>query len=116
MVLRHKGGELSLLASSLRLDTSQEATITGTEGRLKLHNPWWAPTNLTLYRGEKVETIEVPCPLNGYNYEALEVNRCLREGRLESDIMPLKDTLAVLETLGTLRYPVGLTLSGGGLT
>lgn len=107
-VLQHAGGELSLLASSLQLDTSQEATITGTEGRLKLHAPWWAPTNLTLYRGEAAESIEVPCPLNGYNYEALEVNRCLREGLLESEIMPLSATLDVLETLDTLRAQWGL--------
>ena len=108
VVLKHENGELSLLASSLRLDTSQEAMITGTEGRLKLHGPWWAPTNLTLYKGEEAESIEVPCPLNGYNYEALEVNRCLREGWLESETMSHGDTLAVLETLDTLRAQWGL--------
>ena len=108
VMLQHKGGELSMLASSLRLDTSQEALITGTEGRLKLHSPWWAPTNLTLVRGEEVELFEIPCPLNGYNYEALEVNRCLRGGQLESETMPLKDTLAVLGTLDTLRAAWGL--------
>ena len=108
VLLQHAGGELSLLASSLRLDTSQEAIITGTEGRLKLHAPWWGPTNLTLYRGEEEEVLEIPCPLNGYNYEALEVNRCLREGVSESETMSLSDTLAVLETLDTLRAQWGL--------
>ena len=48
---------------------------------------------------------------NGYQYEAAEVVRCLREGRLESDIMPLEQTLIVLRTmdrllaLWRLRYP-----------
>jgi predicted dehydrogenase len=40
---------------------------------------------------------------NGYHYEAEEVARCVRSGRLESEIMPLSETLAVLETMDGIR-------------
>jgi len=40
---------------------------------------------------------------NGYNYEAAEVIRCLREGVLESDLIPLDDTIAVMRTMDSLR-------------
>lgn len=44
---------------------------------------------------------------NGYNHEAVEVMRCLREGALESRIMPLDETVAVLETMDTIRGQLG---------
>jgi predicted dehydrogenase len=40
---------------------------------------------------------------NGYHYEAEEVSRCVRGGQLESKVMPLSETLAVLETMDRIR-------------
>jgi predicted dehydrogenase len=48
----------------------------------------------------------------GYQFEAAEVMRCLRSELLESPLMPLDETLAILETTDrlrrswSLRYPV----------
>lgn len=41
---------------------------------------------------------------NGYNYEAEEVMRCLQEGKLESQIMPLDETLSIMEAIDIVRY------------
>lgn len=43
---------------------------------------------------------------NGYFYEAEEVAACVRSGRTESAIMPLSDSVAVAETLDTLRAAI----------
>jgi predicted dehydrogenase len=40
---------------------------------------------------------------NGYQYQAIEVGRCLQAGLLESPLMPWTDTLQVLELMDTLR-------------
>ena len=40
---------------------------------------------------------------NGYQYQAIEVGRCLQAGLLESPLMPWSDTLQVLELMDTLR-------------
>lgn len=40
---------------------------------------------------------------NGYAHEAAEVHRCLREGLLESPLMPLDETLAVMRTVDAIR-------------
>ena len=36
---------------------------------------------------------------NGYNYEALEVMNCLKNGQLESEVMPLNETLKIMEAV-----------------
>ena len=52
--------------------------------------------------------IEPPRAGNGYNYEAMEVGRCMRAGKLESDIMPLNETLTIMKTLDTVRNRIGV--------
>lgn len=39
---------------------------------------------------------------NGYNYEAAEVVKCLQTGRLESELMPLSETIEIMETIESL--------------
>jgi predicted dehydrogenase len=109
MLFSHRQGQLSLLSTAIRLNTPFEATITGTKGYIRIHSPWWGPSNLTLHiEGKKHRKINVATPLNGYNYEALEVSQCLRDGKVESNIMPLDETLSIMKTLDTIRAQWGL--------
>ena len=57
---------------------------------------------LTL-KGKKDEVFDIPYSGNGLNYEAEEVMNCLREGRTESDIMPLDETLEIMKTFDQIR-------------
>lgn len=46
----------------------------------------------------KSDTVTVkPLAGNGYNYEAIEVMNCLKNAQLESKIMPLDETLKIME-------------------
>jgi predicted dehydrogenase len=53
--------------------------------------------------GRSAGTIRYPFEGNGYNYEAEEAMHCLRSGKLESPIMPLNETLEIMETMDTIR-------------
>ena len=108
MLFGYPGGALAVLSTAVRTNTPQEATIIGTEGRVRLHAPWWRPSKLTVSAGGADETSEPPKVGNGYNYEAVEVARCLREGLLESPTIPLEETLAIMKTLDRIREQFGL--------
>ena len=45
---------------------------------------------------------------NGYEYEAREVMACISAGKIDSEIMPLKQTLSIMQTMDTLRDEWGL--------
>jgi predicted dehydrogenase len=104
-VLLHEGGRVTTVASSRVTYDVKEAVVYGTAGRIEFHDPWYKPTKMTVHRqGHEPEQIEHP--LNdyiGYEYEAQEVMACIRAGRLESDVMPLSDTLTIMETLDRIR-------------
>ncbi len=59
--------------------------------------------------GGEEEHIDLPLEGNGYNYEAAEVGRCLRAGLKESDVMPLDETLALMELMDSIRAQWGLS-------
>lgn len=109
VVLGYDQGELALLASGVRTNTPQDAVIMGTEGFIRIHPPFWLSSRVSLTLGEQ-EPITVDCPYagNGYNCEAAEVARCVREGRIESETMSHAESLAILETMDAIRAKWGL--------
>ena len=112
VILEHQGGALAVLSSAIRAETPQEALIVGTEGSIRVCAPWWQPTRIILANKDGEETFSSPLPHNGYAYEAAEVMRCLREGLLESPLMPLAETLSIMHTLDTCRTQWGLRYPG----
>ena len=48
----------------------------------------------------------------GYQYEALEVMKCLDEGKLQSDIVPHSFSLDLMNTLDRIRSAAGIVFAG----
>ena len=55
------------------------------------------------------QRVKLPLEGNGFNYEVAEVGRCLRAGAVESEIMPLDETLGIMRILDRIRSLWGLT-------
>ncbi|MDB6122904.1 MAG: oxidoreductase domain protein [Pedosphaera sp.] len=109
MVLTHPGGELALLHTSIRTNTFHEATIVGTEGKIKLQPSWWQGTDMTLFLDDGgEELLEFPYTGNGYQFEAAAFMECLLGGKTECAIMPLDETLSIMKTMDGLRAQWGL--------
>ena len=109
VILAHKDGRLAVSSTAIRTRTMHEATIIGTEGWIRIDPPWWRTNGLTLtVHGKDPEHIDTPMTGNGYNYEAEEVMACIRAAKLESDIMPLDETLSIMRTLDAIRAQWGL--------
>ena len=108
-VLGYPGGALALASSAVQVSTPRDASIFGTRGSIRLHHPWWRAEQLTVTADDKTETLEFPVKGNGYEYQAEEVGRCLAAGKTESDVMPLDETVAIMETMDQIRSQWGLT-------
>ena len=108
-LFRHPGGALSVMHASIQAETSQEVVISGSEGRIRIERQCWRPQEILLTReDDSEERFSLPFEGNGFNYEAAEVMRLLRAGKKESEIMPLDESIAVMETLDAIRAQWGL--------
>ncbi len=111
IILGYENGALAVSYVTMRAGSPTEATLIGTRGRIHLHAQvgLFRPYKLTLFvEGQEARVIDVPYEGNGYQYEAVEVMHCLRTGKLESDIMPLEESLSIMKTLDMIREQWGL--------
>lgn len=107
-LFEYENGKTAMLNSAVRLNMENDAHIYGTKGSIYLpHFLFGAGAHLKTANGEAVE-FKDNRTLNGYIYEAEEAMRCLREGKTQSDIMPLEETLEIMKTMDTLRQQWGL--------
>ncbi len=107
--LRFSSGAVALIGASLSAETQQDATLAGRGARIRVHRPWWRPDTATVtFEDERTEELQRPFLGNGYPHELLEVARCVRAGLLESETMPLSETVAIMETVDAIRAQVGL--------
>lgn len=108
ILLGYDAGQIANLFCAIRTETLKEARIIGTEG--SIHIPeFWQATSATLIRTDRdpVHT-EIPFKNNGFENQAVEVINCLQQGKLESDVMPLDESLSIMKTMDTIRFQWGL--------
>jgi predicted dehydrogenase len=67
--------------------------------------------NVTLNGKENVEYSLLPDGM-GYQFEAAEVMKCLDEGKLESDVVPLSFSRDLMQTLDRIRQSAGIVFEG----
>lgn len=108
-IFRYDGGALATFACSFEAQGAQEAFITGTDGWIRIHKDFHHPERMTLFIVDREpEELHIPHEINPYAYEAIEAVRCIQAGLLESPLMPLDESLALMQTMDTMRAQWGL--------
>ena len=95
-------GRLSSLQCAVRTETPQNAYILGTEGRICMPK-FWGGERATLYSHGEEENVYLPFIANGFEYEISEVNQCINDGKLQSDIMSWKESIEIMKTLDSIK-------------
>ncbi len=108
--LRHASGALSSCACGIRAQTPSELTITGTLGRIRVHNRFYQAQSLSVdILGSATRTVATPYAGNGYAHEVIETMRCIRAGLIESPLMPHAESVELMGVLDTMRGQIGLS-------
>ena len=113
MIFQYKNGQTASLFSSLSSNLETDADIFGTKGRIRLTSRFYEPSATIQYYPDKVDSRQL-LPFErengwGYQHEIRHVNECLRKGLKESPMHTLDDSLAIMNTLDTIRAEMGLT-------
>ncbi len=110
LVFGYDPGAVATLSCGMVGATGLTASITGTAGRIDLPEPFFRPGGFTLHRaGAEPETIAEELAGSGYQYEAIEVQRCLAQGLTESPLVPHAATLEIMGLLDDIRAQIGVS-------
>jgi hypothetical protein len=109
----YEGGATAGLDSATTIETHCDGFIYGDKGHLHLHPRFHEADSLSMriHDGEDLH-FATPRTGNGYFHEILEVNECLRNGKTESDKLPLDYSILLMETLDWIRREIGLKYPG----
>jgi predicted dehydrogenase len=102
-------GRVAQIYTSAAADSPFAALITGTRGWISFEPRVHRPKRLIVHDSDGDQIIDAPPQQgNGYRAEVAEVARCLHAGELESPLVPLDETVAILELLDDARAQLGV--------
>jgi len=111
-LLHHPGDRLGVVKAALRVGMTCTARIAGTDGSIDLPAMMHCPNSLTVSSSAGIEHIDAGYEGNGLRFEIDEVQRCLQEGRTESTVVPLRESIALATTLDAIRAELGVVYPG----
>ncbi|MBW9110908.1 Gfo/Idh/MocA family protein [Microbacterium ureisolvens] len=113
-IMTHASGALSTSISASRGAGPNTATIIGTEARIDIDRVWYSATSFRLVGpdGTVREEFRPDIEGRGMQYQALAAERYLAEGRTDSDVLPIDETVAIMATLDEIRDLVGVRYPG----
>jgi predicted dehydrogenase len=109
-------GAIGTLSSTMRASTPCRATISGTAARVEIDGWFYQPNTVRLVdpHDRELDRHEPASREHGLAYEAAEFARLLRDGRTESDLLPLDETLQMMQVLDQVRAQLGVRFPGEG--
>ena len=109
LLLGWPGGQQALLSVTIVATPPSSARIVGTHGWIDLDPPTYRPSRLRVHRdgADEPEVVELPGAGSGYVEQFAHVQQCLAQGLTESPVMPLDDTLAVMDVLDAALEHLG---------
>jgi predicted dehydrogenase len=111
MLFGYDSGAQSVLTCTLRAKSATRAAIVGTDARIEIEGNFYAPVSVTLIprSGADPTRVESVHEGRGLRHQADEVARRLAAGDRESPLMPLDETVSIMETMDTVLAQSRLT-------
>ena len=87
---------------------ANRAIIYGEKGRIEVDGSAWDSTTFSLFNqsGDLISKYQETHPGTGRQFQAMEVERCIREGLLESPLLPVDETIAIMRIMDQIRNQI----------
>ena len=100
--LIYENGSFASITSGVSHERQISLYIQGTEGRILIRDEFFFQAQhvvLEDWNGQPKETFDGTFQISGYEYEAIEAMECIAQGKTQSELIPMEDTIAILELL-----------------
>ncbi|MDR0450095.1 MAG: Gfo/Idh/MocA family oxidoreductase [Treponema sp.] len=112
VLLSYGGPRIASVSAAISTSAVNDGWIYGTQGRIHLPDFVFSHSASLILPGKYSYRYEGDFVSNGYNYEVEEVTRCIREGKPESEIMSLSESLVIMQTMDRVRAQNGFVYPG----
>lgn len=104
ITLMYPNNVMATVTHSILIRGSRKGIIAGDKGYIVIENIN-NPNSIKVYDTEDklIKEIEIPNQITGYEYEVLESKKCIEEGKIESNSMPIDETIKIIELMDDIR-------------
>lgn len=111
--MHYASGRYAQFTCSMLSQTSNTMRIVGTEGYVNLPACFWDTDSAAIYRNDKlIQSIDIPHPINGFEYQIEESMKCIEQNMQCSDVMSHRDSIGVLSVMDNIRQQIGVHFPG----
>ncbi len=112
-VLGYENEATAVLSCTLNARTRTEALIYGENGYIHIEGRFMEAKRIILHETDKSPVVfDFPRETFGYNFEIEDVNNCLREGKKQSEKIPLSMSVKLISLLDEIRQKAGIIYEG----
>ncbi|MCU1412979.1 MAG: gfo/Idh/MocA family oxidoreductase [Microbacteriaceae bacterium] len=113
-ILGYANGEQAILHCALDAAGPTSASVIGTKGWIEFEPDWYKPSGFTVYgtNREFLERFDGSIPSRGMQFQAWEIERRIRLGERDDDILPAVESVEIMEGLDEIRRQIGLAYPG----
>ncbi|MET0297083.1 MAG: Gfo/Idh/MocA family oxidoreductase [Microbacterium sp.] len=113
-IFTYDSGAIATTLSAAHSAGPNAATVIGTEARIDIDRVWYNQSSfrVTTPDGTVLETYDVEIEGRGMQYQALAAERYIAAGLSDSDVLPIDEVVAIMDSLDTVRDIIGLRYPG----
>ncbi len=107
MILQYDNAQ-AVLHSSFVSPSDMVATISGTEGRIRINAIWHETQSYVLIKNNHSVVYQFPTKGKGFTYEIEESHQCIRNKKIESNLWSHQNSLDLIKIVDEVRNQTGL--------
>lgn len=114
IIFSYPDGQQAVLQCALDTAGPNTAVILGTTARIEIDRVWYSPTTFRVVAGDGtvLERFEQKVSQRGMQFQAWELERLVREGLTAGEILPPRQSVAIMESLDEIRGQIGVGYPG----
>lgn len=107
VLLKYKNGAVANITSAINVKKPETAYIYGSKGYIYIPE-FYGAKELFVSIGNELKHIVKKSIGDGFEEEIIEASECILKGKLQSDILPFEDSIAILEQMDNIRAQIGI--------
>lgn len=108
VLLKYESGAIANITSAIGVKKPETAYIYGTKGHIRIPH-FYGATELFVTTAEGEAHIVKKVMGDGFEEEILEACHCIASGKLQSDVLPMEESIAILKQMDNIRAQIGIT-------
>ena len=108
-IFEYSGGRQAVINTVMNAKTPTAASINGTNARLELATSFYRPTDMRLiYNDGRVVEFKNEYRGHGLREQAIYFEKMLISGKKDSELLPISESVSIMETMDEIRNQIGL--------